>query len=53
MWMLNPNVKFFYASPVISIMNFLATLAPLSEPVKLLEDPKPVMRETQLEKGEV
>jgi nitrous oxidase accessory protein len=53
MWMLNPNVKFFYASPVISIMNFLAKLAPLSEPVKLLEDPKPVMREAQLEKGEV
>jgi len=52
MWMLNPNVKFFYASPVISIMNFLAKLAPLSEPVKLLEDPKPVMYEAQLEKGE-
>jgi len=53
MWMLNPNVKFFYASPVISIMNFLAKLAPLSEPVKLLEDPRPVMYESQLEKGEV
>ena len=53
MWMLNPNVKFFYASPVVSIMNFLAKLAPLSQPVELLVDPKPVMRESQLEKGEV
>ncbi len=53
MWMFDPNVKFFYASPVISIMNFLAKLAPLSQPLELLEDPKPVMSETQLEKGKV
>jgi nitrous oxidase accessory protein len=45
MWMLNPNVKFFYGSPVIAIMNFLAKIAPLSEPVKLLEDKKPLMKE--------
>ncbi len=45
MWMLNPNVKFFYGSPVISIMNFLAKVAPLSEPLKLLEDKRPLMRE--------
>ena len=51
MWMLNPNVKFFYASPVISIMNFLARLAPLSEPVKLLEDRHPVMSERKLFEG--
>ncbi len=53
MWLLNPNVKFFYASPVISIMNFLAKLAPLSEPMKLLEDKRPVMYESDLEKKEV
>ncbi len=53
MWMLNPNLKFFYASPVISIMNFLAKLAPLSEPVKLLTDPRPVVDEALLEKGGV
>jgi len=50
MWMLNPNVKFFYASPVISIMNFLAKIAPLSEPLKLLEDKKPLMKEPKKEK---
>ena len=53
MWLLNPNVKFFYASPIISIMNFLAKLAPLSEPMKLVEDPKPVMYESELERKEV
>ena len=51
MWMLNPNLKFFYASPVISIMNFLAKLAPLSEPVMLLEDRHPVVAESKLAKG--
>jgi len=50
MWMLNPNVKFFYASPVITIMNFLAKLAPLSQPVKLLEDKHPIMYEKELER---
>jgi len=53
-WMLNPNIKFFYASPVIAIMNFLAKIAPLSEPVKLLSDPKPKMYEPKMKsKGEV
>ncbi len=51
MWLLNPNVKFFYASPVITIMNFLAKLAPISEPVKLLSDAHPVMFEKDLERG--
>ncbi len=44
-WLLNPNVRFFYGSPVISILNFLAKLAPFSEPVKLLTDPEPLMYE--------
>jgi len=48
MWLLNPNVKFFYGSPVISILNFLAKLAPISEPVKLLTDPHPKMTEGKL-----
>ncbi len=48
MWLLNPNVKFFYGSPVISILNFLAKLAPISEPVKLLTDKHPKMTEGKL-----
>ncbi len=48
-WMLNPNIKFFYASPIISLINFLAKIAPLSEPIKLLEDKRPRMA---ISKGE-
>ncbi len=48
LWLLNPNVKFFYGSPVISILNFLAKLAPISEPIKLLTDPHPKMTEGKL-----
>jgi len=42
-WINNPNIRFFYASPVISILNFLYKLAPISEPVKLVEDKKPLI----------
>ena len=48
MWLLNPNVKFFYGSPVISILNFLAKLAPISEPIKLLTDEHPKMMEGKI-----
>nr|WP_321265955.1 nitrous oxide reductase family maturation protein NosD [uncultured Sulfurimonas sp.] len=41
MWIYNPNVKFFYGSPVISLLNFLAKLAPFTKPLFLLEDEKP------------
>ncbi len=44
-WLNNPNIKFFYSSPVISILNFLSKLAPFSEPVKLVEDKKPKIDE--------
>lgn len=47
-WLLNPNIKFFYGSPVISILNFLAKLAPFSEPVLLLSDKTPKMYEGQV-----
>ncbi len=41
MWLFNPNVKLFYGSPVIAIINFLAKLAPVSEPVILAVDKHP------------
>jgi len=44
LWVYNPDVKFFYGSPVISLLNFLAKLAPFSEPVFLLEDEKPIVK---------
>lgn len=44
LWAYNPNVKFFYGSPVISILNFLARLAPFTQPLFLLEDKKPKIK---------
>lgn len=44
LWVYNPDVKFFYASPVISMLNFLAKLAPFTAPLFLLEDKKPKVR---------
>jgi len=45
LWLYNENIKFFYGSPVISLLNFLAKLAPFSEPVFLFEDKEPVLSE--------
>ena len=44
LWVYNPDVKFFYGSPVISMLNFLAKLAPFTSPIFLLEDEKPKVR---------
>lgn len=40
-WHYNNKIKFFYATPIISILNFILNLAPFIEPVLLLEDTKP------------
>jgi len=45
LWLYNSSVKFFYGSPVISFLNFLAKLAPFSEPLFLFEDKKPLLSE--------
>ncbi len=44
LWVYNPDVKFFYGSPVISLLNFLAKLAPFTKPIFLFEDQKPKVR---------
>ena len=44
LWVYNPNVKFFYGSPVISLLNFLAKLAPFTKPIFLFEDQEPKVR---------
>lgn len=44
LWAYNPDVKFFYASPVISLLNFLAKLAPFTQPQFLLEDNRPKIK---------
>ncbi len=41
LWHYNNKVKFFYGSPVISLLNFLSALAPFIEPILVIEDTKP------------
>jgi len=41
LWHYNHKLKFFYASPVMTLLNFLANLAPFVEPVLIFEDKKP------------
>ncbi len=41
LWQFDQHLKFFYATPLLSIVDFLERLAPFSEPVLLLEDTKP------------
>lgn len=40
----NPNLKLFYGSPVLSLLNFLAKLIPFSEPERLATDNNPVIK---------
>lgn len=44
LWVYNKDVKFFYGSPVISLLNFLSKLAPFSQPIFLMEDKKPKLK---------
>jgi nitrous oxidase accessory protein len=44
LWSHRPATRFFYAAPIISIMNFIARLMPFSEPALLAVDPQPVVR---------
>ena len=48
LWLYDPALKFFYGSPVISMLNFLAKLAPFTEPLFLLEDKQPIMSKEKL-----
>jgi nitrous oxidase accessory protein len=51
LWLYNPNVKFFYGSVVIDLLNFLAKFIPFSEPDLLAIDKRPLM-EWKFEKNE-
>lgn len=44
-WISHPNTRFFYGSPVISLMDFIDKIAPLSQPVIVLVDKHPAMTE--------
>lgn len=44
LWQYDHRVKFFYASPIMSILNFLTQVAPFIEPVLILEDTEPLIK---------
>jgi nitrous oxidase accessory protein len=43
LWLYNPNIKFFYGSVVMDLLNFLSKIAPFSEPDLLATDNNPLM----------
>ena len=45
LWHYNNKIKFFYASPIMTLMNFLSNLAPFVEPNLIMEDTKPVFKD--------
>ena len=45
LWNDNKWVRFYFASPIVSILKFLSKMAPLTEPRLLMKDKKPVMKE--------
>ncbi|MFK5937100.1 MAG: nitrous oxide reductase family maturation protein NosD [Sulfurimonas sp.] len=42
LWQYNNKVKFYYGSPIMSLLNFLSRLAPFIEPKLIFEDKKPI-----------
>ena len=51
LWHYNNKVKFFYGSPTMSLLNFMANLAPFVEPNLLLVDSKPIVQDLFLEQA--
>jgi nitrous oxidase accessory protein len=43
LWQNDHRMKFFYATPILSLVDFIERLAPFDAPEELLEDPKPRM----------
>ncbi len=43
LWHYNHKIKFFYATPIFTLLNFLANLAPFVEPVLIIEDREPLI----------
>ncbi len=41
LWHFDHHMKFFYATPVLSLIDFIERLAPFSEPLLLMRDEKP------------
>lgn len=52
LWINIPGVKFFFGSPVLSLLDFLERLAPFTAPTRILHDPKPRLQRQAGDKGE-
>lgn len=46
LWLNHPWTKFYFGSPVVSVINFLSKLLPISEPHLLVRDENPVFQVT-------
>jgi nitrous oxidase accessory protein len=44
LWLYNDNIKFFYGSIAMELLNFLAKLAPFSEPELIITDNEPLIK---------
>ena len=44
LWHYYPNLRFFYGTPLLAGLNFLAKLAPFSSPQLIIKDSKPKMK---------
>ena len=44
LWSFDKDVKFFYGSPLLLILDFLERLAPFSEPKLVLRDKSPIFK---------
>ncbi len=42
LWRFNKDIKYFYGTPILSILDYLEKLAPFSKPQFVLKDPKPI-----------
>ncbi len=49
LWLNNSWIRFYFASPILTVLNFLSELVPLTEPRLIMFDEKPVMQKTVLQ----
>jgi len=42
LWRFDKHIKYFYGTPILSILDYLEKLAPFSKPQFILKDPKPI-----------
>ncbi len=44
LWQYNHKIKFFYASPIMTLLNFISKLAPFIKPNLIIEDKAPIFQ---------